>query len=205
MKLRLLSMLPLLAAVMLPGSAVGAAIYDISVDTSSLMGSPLGPFTMAFQLTDGSGTGDGNNTVTIDNFDFGSGGPTGSPTLSVGASGDTATSVVLTDTEFFNEFNQGFTPGNLLSFYVALTLNPDSIDVPDEFSFAILDGSLAGAPLLIADIDPKNFALIGFGSDTPSIPEPTITPIPEPSTVWLASGAFGLFVGFRTRLAAIRS
>lgn len=194
----------LLAAALLSGTASGAGVYNVSVDTTFLIGNLSGPFTMAFQLTDGSGVGDGNNTVTIDNFDFGSGGPDGSPNYVGGASGDTATSIILTDTEFFNEFTQGFTPGNVLSFNVTLTLNPNSNDTPDQFSFAILDGSLAGDTLLAADLDPTNFSIVGFSSDALSIPEPTITAIPEPATGWLALGACCFLLGLRAR-SAIRT
>jgi len=45
-------------------------IYMVSLNTTSIAG---GNYTLAFQLTDGSGTGDANNTATLSSFNFGGG------------------------------------------------------------------------------------------------------------------------------------
>jgi hypothetical protein len=55
-------------------------IYDVSIDTSPLVGNAAAPFSLDFQFIDGSGIDDGNNIVSLGNFDFGAGGGTGSPT-----------------------------------------------------------------------------------------------------------------------------
>src|ERR1700730_1342942 len=84
----------------------------VSVNTSSLIGHPAGPFVLAFQLTDGSGAGDANNSVTLTNFQFGSGSASGTPTLIGSASGNALSSIALTDGAFLNAYIQPFTPGN---------------------------------------------------------------------------------------------
>jgi hypothetical protein len=56
--------------------------YHVTVATSPLIGHPAGPFSLDFQLTDGSGLGDANNTATISNLSYGGGAATGSATLS---------------------------------------------------------------------------------------------------------------------------
>ena len=68
---------------------------SVSLDTSGLSGT----FELGFIVTDGSATGDANNTVTLGNFGFG-GGSAGAvdPLLTTsGASGDFASGVTLTD------------------------------------------------------------------------------------------------------------
>src|SRR5579864_8228359 len=94
---------------------VGATTLNITLDTTPLTlppGSSTAPFSVFFQLTDGSGTNDGNNTVTLTNFAFGGGSATPGTTLFGGAVGDLGSSVVLTDNSFLNSFTQGFTPGS---------------------------------------------------------------------------------------------
>ncbi len=48
--------------------------------------------------------------------------------------------IAITDSEFSNSFDP-FDPGNTLSFLLELTANVES-PAPDQFSFAILDGTL---------------------------------------------------------------
>jgi hypothetical protein len=203
-----LFLLTLLASfAMLPRSVHADEIYDVSIDTSALIGNAAGPFSLDFQFTDGSGTGDGNNTVTLGNFTFGAGSATGSPTTAGAVSGDLTSGVSLTDSDFFNEFTQTFTPGNVLTFTLELTTNVDAGGVPDEFSFAILDNTDSEIPtlgtfdnLLLVDIDSSQPTLQGFASDTSrgtvatgdsiDVPGPLITsPVPEPAGLsLLASG-----------------
>ena len=134
-------------------------IFDVFVDTLPLIGHPAGPFSLEFQLNDGSGTNDGNNTALLSDFEFFGGMPVGSPTLIGGASGALSSNIVLADNEFLNEFFQEFVPGPGLSFHVELTTNVDPGPQPDQFSFAILDCNLVEIPtngpadaLLIVDI-----------------------------------------------------
>jgi len=202
-------------------SAQADAIYDVSINTSPLISNAAGPFSLDFQFTDGSGTGDGNNTATVSNFTFGAGSATGTPTTSGTVSGDLTSGFSLTDSNFFNEFTQTFTPGNELTFTVDLTTNVDAGGVPDEFSFDILDSTGSEIPtlgtfdyLLLADIDSSQPTLYGYGSDTTrgtvttgdsiDLPAPSITsPVPEPAGVWLP--ACGLaFLGLR-RCARVNS
>src|SRR5438445_9955688 len=92
--------------------------YTVMVNTAGLIGNPSGPFALDFQLTDGSGTGDGNNTATVSGFVFGSGGPAGGAIATSGVGGDLGSAVTLTDSAPFQspyEFYQGFTPGATLS------------------------------------------------------------------------------------------
>lgn len=199
MNWKYLFMLPLLAAAMLPGVAFGDVIYNVSLDVAPLIGAPTGPFYADFQFTDGSGIGDGNNSAVVNNFHFGSGGPAGSPVTFGSVTGDLGSSITLTDNEFFNEFTQPFTPGDFLRFTVTLTSNPESIDVPDQFSFAILDSTGAGGPMLVADINSINPALLGYPSDALSLSAPTISAVPEPSSLWLLVGACCLIVGSQAR------
>ena len=111
--------------------ASASIIFDVSLDTSPLIGDPAAPFALEFQFNDGSGLGDGNNTVVLDNFSFGAGGAaTGAPSTAGGASGSVGTSVSFVDNEFFNQFVQPFTPGSLLSFRVSLSTNLDAGGTP---------------------------------------------------------------------------
>src|SRR5262245_1310147 len=99
---------------------LGFAQVRVSLDTSSLVGQP-GPFSLDFQLNDGSGTGDGNNRARLTDFDFDGGAAAGVPQLTGGASGDLQSSVTLNETAFLNRFQQQFVPGERLSFLLDLT------------------------------------------------------------------------------------
>jgi hypothetical protein len=90
----------------LPVIALAAAI-DVPLVASPLIGHPSKPFSLEFELDDGSsfffgpsvhspvskaplGKGDGNNLVTLSNFQFTGGGALGSPNVSGGVSGSIA-------------------------------------------------------------------------------------------------------------------
>jgi len=213
------SRLLLLAAfLLLAGPACNASfIFTISVDTSALIGHPAEPFYSEFQLNDGSGTGNGNNTALLGPFDFAGGAPVGSPILIGGASGDLSSHVVLSDDDFLNEFIQQFMPGPRLTFDVELSTVVEPGPQPDQFSFAILDCNLIEIPtlgpadaLVIADITAQPVAR-AFASDLSRtsgcgggpIPIRVIQPsIPEPMTLALivvAIIATGVVSGSRTR------
>lgn len=166
--------------------AYGNLVTTEILDTSALIGNPEGPFSIAMLFTDGSGTGDGNNTVTLSNFAFG-GGSAGPVSLLVGgASGDLTSSVSLSDTSFFNEFISSFTPGTKLSFLLNLTTNQE-IPAPDEFSLLLLRGN--GSPVPTADPSGLNSLLTVEISSS----QPTVTTFPlairEPATFLLLATA----------------
>jgi hypothetical protein len=194
-------------------------IYNVSMNTTPLIGHPAGPFSLEFQLNDGNGTGDANNTATLSNFLFSGGAALGSPTLIGGVTGNLASGVTMTDSSFFNQFIQNFNPGATLSFQLGLTTNPDSGGVPDEFSFAILDRSGFEIPtvapanaLLIIDINSPT-TISTFRTDTSQSPSaggppidiaaPRVTPlvsnVPEPkSLLLLATGLLGVALTVRS-------
>jgi hypothetical protein len=202
------------------GWAVGPSVsrasdlfFDVAFDTAPLIGHPAGPFSINFQLNDGVGTGDGNNTAVISNFQFDGGAPSGVPMLIGGASGNLAAVVSLTDSSFFNSFTQGFTPGLTLRFSVQLTTNVDPGPKPDQFSFAIRDRTGAeiptlgpGGAFLIVDLDSMNPTVQTFPSNPNQAPAgggpPIVIPapevvisgaVPEPSTLALLGiGTLGL-------------
>jgi hypothetical protein len=155
-----------------------------SFDTSSLIANPVGPFSSAFILTDGSGVGDGNNTATLSGFAFGGG--SGGPVMLTmgGASGDLGSSVILMDTSFFNLLSSSFTPGSTLSFLLTLTTNVDSGFTPDQFSFVLLqaDGST------VATTDPtgaNSLLTVNIDSAAPSIGKFEVAEVPEPPTLFV--------------------
>ncbi len=210
-------------------AAVSAAransITLVTLDTTPLTVAPAasaGPFSLAFQLTDGSQAS--NNTALLSNFVFG-GGSAGSgcpaalaPCAFGGASGDIATSVILHDTSPFNAFVQTFTPGTFLSFRIDLTTNVDTGGTPDAFAFSVLDSTGASIPtldssgadtLLSASIDSASLIFLASASDPtrntqgglgPSITTaaPIVTPqaptaVPEPTSfLLLGTGVAGL-------------
>ena len=195
-------------------------LFTVTLNTSGLAGLPsAGPFELAFQLTDGGGLGDGNNTATLSNFEFGAGGsaaacPAGC-TVFGGASGSAGSSIVLSDTGFFNALVEGFTPGSSLSFLADLTTNVDAGGVPDAFAFSILDGSGFSIPTLdpsgadtfvMVRLDSAHPTILTYGSDptrptgsgvTVSLGAPVIgTPastVPEPNSfLWMGFGLASL-------------
>jgi len=190
-------------------------IYNVSMNTSPLIGEAAGPFSLAFQLIDGSSAGDANNTVILSNFLFGVGGSaSGSPTVFGDATGDLSSGITLTDSSFFNALAQSFNPGSSLSFRFQVSTNVDAGGTPDEFSFSILDSSGAEIPtngfvdaFLILDIDSSNPTPQTFSSDPSRPPQgggggitldapQAATAIPEPGTFLLLSCGicFGLFM-----------
>src|SRR4030088_2636836 len=84
-------------------------IYNVSMNTSPLIGEAAGPFSLGFQFNDGSGAGDANNTAILTNFLFGVGGSaSGLPTVFGGATGDLSSGITLIDSSFLNAFAQSF-------------------------------------------------------------------------------------------------
>jgi hypothetical protein len=197
-----------------------AVMYNISMNTAPLIGHAAGPFSLEFQLNDGRGIGDANNTATLTNFLFNGGAAVGSSTLTGGATGNLSSGVSLTDSSFFNQFIQGFTPGSALSFRLSLSTNVDSGGTPDEFSFAILDHTGTEIPTLASffdvfvqiDIDSANPVVHTFATDTSRTPEggggpiniasPTATPVssvPEPTRLSLTLSGLAALVAWKHR------
>jgi hypothetical protein len=172
---------------------------SVSLDTSGLSGT----FELGLILIDGSATGDANNTITLTNFGFG-GGSAGAvdPLLTTsGASGDFASGVTLTDSEFFNVFAETFTAGTLLTFDFGLMTNIDAGGTPDQFSLALLQSDRTRIPssdpsgaLLVVNIDSAQPGFLGFATDL--TPAPIVTfaaTAPEPSTALLLALAGALW------------
>lgn len=161
------------------GYAQGESFVNVALNTSGLIGHPAGPFSLNFQLNDGSGTRDGNNRVIITNFYFGADGKAvGSPRITGGVGGSLTANVSILDTEILNSFIQEFMPGQSLSFTVLLTGNLDDGETPDQFSFAILDRTGAEIPttshtqaFLLVDISSPSPAIQIFAADPNSTPE----------------------------------
>lgn len=193
-------------------------LFTVTLDTSPLIGHPAGPFSLEFQLNDGSATGDGNNVAVLNSFQFGSGGMAGpgGPTLIGGTTGNLSSAVGLQDSAFLNEFFQPFIPGTLLCFNVSLTTNLDNSPTPDQFSFAILDGSGVEIPttglgdaLLKVDINSANPPIQTFATalartdialDAPSLN----ACVPEPTTCGLLVMGFGVLTTFRATKALVK-
>jgi hypothetical protein len=188
------SMLGLLLGIATPGIA---SPINVTLDTSAVSG---GAFSLVFDLIDGDGIA--NNSVSLSGFAFGGGSVSGSAATIGGASGDLAASIALSDSSFFNEFLQGFTAGDVLSFTMDASANFGG-GSPDSFTMVLLDSS--GTP--IASADPLGAdAFLSFdlapGSSIQSfastsqqyaIPAPTVGSVPEPGTpMVLAGGLLGL-------------
>jgi hypothetical protein len=197
-------------AVCLVASSVlhATLLYSVSLDTSPLIGHSAAPFYLDFQLNDGSGgiTGNGNNTATLSGFAFDGGSAANNPVTFGGASGSLTSDVVITDSDFSNEFYEGFTPGSTLRFLLELTANAES-PAPDQFSFAILysmDSPLPEIPtesvsdvFVEIDIDSKSPTVRTYAGDGIAIAAPVVTrvSVPEPASVaLLAIGLIGLLL-----------
>ena len=171
----------------------GLIAGSVSLDTSAL----FGPFELVFVFTDGTGTGDANNTVTLSNFLFGGGsaGTVDTPLSIGGISGDLTSGASLVDSAFLNIFASSFTAGSLLSFDFGLTTNVDAGGTPDQFSFALLqaDGSLVNTKdpsgansLLTVNIDSSRPTFSTFASELTSAPIVTeSSAVPEPPILLL--------------------
>ena len=194
-----------------------AVTYTVTLDTRPLaaLATPPGPFALEFQFNDGGGGV--SNTVTLSNFNFGPGGAaSGSAITTDGVSGSLSNTVTLTDSAFFNEFIQGFTPSSTapLSFVLDLTTQLEPI-TPDTFSLAIFDSSGTGIQTSFFDVFlqidiTESPSIKTFASD-PNTPPPgcptcapiviaaPVVPVPVPAPIvlflsglsWLLCGARG--------------
>lgn len=187
-----------------PHAAMADDILDVSVNTSSLAG--LTGSEVFFEFTDGSGLGDANNTVTISDISLG-GGTAGSVDTSVfGSAGgfdptsNLSSGISITDSSFFNQFAQYFTPGGFLTFTLDLTTNVDAGGTPDQFSLYIDDPNencidIATDPMCLNSImsvslDSTTTPTTTYDSDFVNA-VPAIA-APEPSSLWLLVSGLAL-------------
>ena len=196
----------LIAAMLAAGArpASAASIMTVSLDTSALAGA--GAFALDFQLTDGSGSGDGSARVELSGF---GGTFTGVPELFGGAAGDVSKGVVLTDTDFFNAFTMSFTPGDALTFQVrSTTVPPAGFTPPDLFSVSLLRLALAdGTPVFefspLLDLEfgnPQWLSVSGVAALNLPAPDVTRAGVPEPGLLGLGA-VLAAFVVRRRRNA----
>ena len=195
--------------------------YHVALNTSGMAASSAGPFALDFQFNDGGAPG--NNTVTLTHFDYGGGSAASVPdSVSGGASGNANSAVVINDTALLNELAQTFTPGTALTFDVSMTNNANTApgSSPDEFSFALLDGSgneivttAASGAFLTIDTDPAAPVVTTAGTPagaalTITAPQVQAAAVPEAGSVaWLVSmgGVFGVGLRLRRGGVSVRS
>jgi len=213
--LKLLSFGAILAAAV---SLRADITYRVTIATDALQGAPAGPFYVDFQLFDGTGAGNANTTVSLSNFNFGGGSSVAGTFDAGGVSGSLDSNITLTDSSFYNEFYQGFTPGSTLQFDLQISSSPQGGVTPDSFAFAFLDSTLSNLPTLAPGSDVFSYVEIGDGdpvvtnyaSNDSIIPNaggpglsilaPSFQPVPEASTFG-AAAAVGLLAlaGLRRR------
>jgi hypothetical protein len=168
--------------------------FNVSLDTSALAGTTE---TLAFSLTEGDAIFE--NTVTLSDFDFGGGSPSGTPSyVGSGVSGDLASTVTLEDTDFLELFSQTFEVGSSLSFHLETT-NSFEGGAPDGFAMYLCDASfdtcysdnlntgalltlnLTGIPLTTSDFTVN-------GASAQGLTAPAVTPEPRSLALLLAAG-----------------
>lgn len=174
------------AALLLTYSAQADITYHITIDTSALT---LAPYFLDFNLTDGSQSSDGNNTVTLSGFTFTGGNALGSAVTLGGAKGDFNSTISLTDSSSFSDIYQSFSTNTTsISFDLTLTGLNDAGISNDTFTVSVLDNKTNA----IATTDVVNSTLLTFNlGSTPSFNQyagtsPTVnaqvSAVPEPST-----------------------
>jgi hypothetical protein len=178
-------------------SALADAIYDVTMDTSSLSGQDA---TLAFDFIAGGGTQ--SNTITISDFTtdgtLGTNGPN-----SGSVTGSLPGTVTLSNASFFNEFLQGIDLGTSVAFTLDATTNkPTDSSLPDTFSFFVLDPTASYSLLNTTDptgadslftlqIDGSTGGVTGIYSSDPALrvklETPTSVPEPEELGLWLTA------------------
>ena len=215
MILRPLLMLGLVAASIVPSAHAAPLFYRVDLNFAS---APLGngPYSLDLQLN-----GTLNNTVTAMGFTFNAGGGfTGTPTIFGLVTGSPqAGGFTLADnaSSFANEIYITLSPATtMLSFFVTQSDNaPAGGGIPDAFSVALLDSSLAnitttgiGDSLILANIIGGANALSGVSASNGSGAYSGVAAaaVPEPSAMVVGVLWLGLAVaGLRLRLRRLRS
>ena len=181
---------------------VRADIFTVKVDTSGIPTSTNG--FLAFDFT-----GDLNqiNTATI--TDFSTDGALGSGSSSGDVTGTLAPGpLVLSTSQFFNEWLQGFTYGSSFSFNLGLTTNFAGV-MPDEFAFFLLDDTkapfptsdLLGSSLFLVDINGASpLSPTVFTSTFATVTVSPLAAVPEPSLLGLVAAVFGAALLCHVRL-----
>jgi hypothetical protein len=175
-----------------PASFATGISLNVSINTSGLPTTPGSE--IFFIFTDGSGTGDANNTAALSAFALGGGAVGAVDSLNTfgGASGDISSTVSLTDSSFTNVFAETFSAGSSFSFLLNLTTNVDAGGTPDQFSVSIVDPS--GNFLSPSDPLTGNLLAINLDSASPStstysslvnVSSPGPVGTPEPATILL--------------------
>lgn len=192
-------------------SAWADSVYDVTINTSSLTGTGA---TLAFDFVAGGGTQ--NNNLTFSDFStdgtLGVAGPnSGSVTGSL--PGNVTLSTV-GGTSFFNDNLQGLGLGSIISFQLdATTSAPVGSELPDTFSFFILDSTATYSLVTTSDPTASNalFALQIDGSPsgilglyTPLVTVTSATPVPLPGALWLLCSGLLFFCTTRARSSRIR-
>lgn len=126
------------------GAAVSASadtVDQVTIDTSAANVGGSSPAEVIFSLTDGNGTGDGNNTITLSDITFGAGATLDPAVDTSNVTGTIDTTVSMADTTFDSSLGILFNPGATVSFLLDFTSNPDSGGTPDSFSFVMFDSN----------------------------------------------------------------
>jgi hypothetical protein len=194
--------------------------YDVTLNVNSLNLNPNGPFSLDLQLVQGSGNV--TNVVTLSNFQFVGGSPTGTPDFTSGnETGSLASSVILTNTAGDNEFAEALSSGvTQISFKVDETPNSEVVNsgtpVPDQFNIAVLDNNLnnipttdlSGGNTLVSSALGSSATLATVNAYSSLSPDAGVTAIiaaPEPHS-WalglLAACAMAGMLGMRRRRVA---
>jgi hypothetical protein len=204
---------PMALALCLCGAgSVGWAddILNVSVNTSSLEGQANSE--VFVELVDGSGTGNGNNTATMNGFSLGGGAVGAVDPFNTfgGASGSMSSTVSMTDSSPDNQFAQLLTPGATLSFNLDLTTFVEPGPIPDGLFMFFTDPN---GNSIATTSDPSGFnslfavtfnsaqpAVLNYDSKLVSVTSsaPAAAPEIDPAS---ALGAFTLLAGF---LAVLR-
>ncbi len=176
-----------------------AATYQVQIDTTPLAGR-TGFF--AFDLTQGTpGT---INQVTVSAFS--TSGALGAATVAGNATGSLAGTMTLSSSTFLSEWLQAVSfAAGVTRFNLSLGSNHLGADIPDQFAFFLLDGTLA--PFTTSDPTGAG-ALIAIDLQQPVVVQTFVSPwavvsvlpvVPEPATVLLTIAGACLLAGWSRR------